>query len=142
MKNEKRSSFKDKHPNAQPDPEIAEALRNASEKGTISCAAAAKMADYLRKDMATIGVHLDLLNIQLTRCQLGLFGYPQGRIVNAALAAPPDIEQAIRAALREGRLPCIDSWEIARRFAVPKMEVASICEALKIKVKPCQLGAF
>ncbi len=142
MAHEDRSSFKEKHPNAEPDPEIAEALRNASEKGTLSCAAAAKMADYLRKDMATIGMHLDLLNIQLTRCQLGLFGYPQGRILNAALAVPPDIERAIRAALLEGRLPCIASWEIARRFAVPKMEVAAICETLKIKIKPCQLGAF
>lgn len=142
MKHEDKGSFRDKHPGVTADPEIAEALRNASEKGAISCAAATRLADFLRKDMATIGMHLDLLNIQLTRCQLGLFGYPQGRIVNAAIAAPPDIERAIRAALRDGRLPCLDSWEIAHRFAVPKMEVAAICEALKIKVKPCQLGAF
>ncbi|PKN35372.1 MAG: hypothetical protein CVU61_03620 [Deltaproteobacteria bacterium HGW-Deltaproteobacteria-19] len=142
MKHEDKGSFRDKHPGVTADPEIAEALRNASEKGAISCAAATRLADFLRKDMATIGMHLDLLNIQLTRCQLGLFGYPQGRIVNAAIAAPPDIERAIRAALRDGRLPCLDSWEIARRFDVPKMEVAAACEALKIKVKPCQLGAF
>ena len=142
MKHEDKGSFRDKHPGVTADPEIAEALRNASEKGAISCAAATRLADFLRKDMATIGMHLDLLNIQLTRCQLGLFGYPQGRIVNAAIAAPLDIERAIRAALRDGRLPCLDSWEIARRFDVPKMEVAAACEALKIKVKPCQLGAF
>ncbi|NPU84973.1 MAG: hypothetical protein HPY65_10845 [Syntrophaceae bacterium] len=142
MKHEKKGSFRDKHPDAKADPEISEALRNASEKGAISCAAATRLADFLRKDMAVIGVHLDLLNIQLTRCQLGLFGYPQGRIVNAAYAVSPEIERAIRVALQDGRLPCLDSWEIAHRFAVPKMEVAAICEALKIKVKPCQLGAF
>ncbi|MGV8078950.1 MAG: hypothetical protein AB2L22_02650 [Syntrophales bacterium] len=142
MTHEQKGNFQSKHPDATADPEIAEALRSASEKGAISCAAATRLADFLRKDMAVIGMHLDLLNIQLTRCQLGLFGYPQGRIVNTAYAVPPDLERAIRAALRDGRLPCRDSWEIARRFAIPKMEVAGACEALKIKIKPCQLGAF
>ncbi len=142
MVHEDKGNFRGKHPGVTPDPDIAEALRNAAEKGSLSCAAAARLADFLRKDMGVIGMHMDLLEIQLTRCQLGLFGYPQGRIVNAAYAVPPDLERAIRSVLRDGRLPCLASWEIARRFDMPKMEVAAACEALKIKIKPCQLGAF
>jgi len=142
MTHENRGNFKSKHPDATADPEIAEALRNAAEKGALSCAAATRLADFLRKDMKIIGMHMDLMEIQLTRCQLGLFGYPQGRIVQAAYAVTPDLERAIRSSIRDGRLPCLTSWEIARRFDMPKMEVAAACEALKIKIKPCQLGAF
>ncbi len=52
------------------------------------------------------------------------------------------LEGAIRAALQEGRLPCRSAWEIAERLRVPKMDVSSACEALGLKVRPCQLGAF
>jgi hypothetical protein len=142
MKHTNRGNFRAKHPGVTPDPEIAEAVRKASEKGAVSCASATRLSEYLRKDMGVIGLHLDLLEIQLIRCQLGLFGYPQGRIVNAAYAVPPELERAIRSSLRDGRLPCLTAWELARRFNVPKMEVAAACEALKIKIKPCQLGAF
>ena len=34
------------------------------------------------------------------------------------------------------------AWEIAKRFEISKMKVSSVCEQLKIKIKPCQLGAF
>jgi hypothetical protein len=49
---------------------------------------------------------------------------------------------AIKEALVDGKLSCESAWEIARRFDASKMKVSSVCEQLKIKIKPCQLGAF
>ena len=54
----------------------------------------------------------------------------------------PELEGAIRAAARDGRLPCAAAWEIAAERKIPRMKVSSACEALKIRIKPCQLGAF
>jgi hypothetical protein len=97
--------------------------------------------------LSEVGVAVDFLETRITKCQLGLFGYPrerfpEGRAVEAAEEASPDIEAAIRGCLVEGRLPCKSAWEIAAERGIPKMAVAAACEKLKIRVKPCQLGAF
>jgi hypothetical protein len=79
----------------------------------------------------------------LVKCQLGLFGYtPEKKIVKPKATENPDLASAIRDARVDGKLSCENAWEIARRFDVSKMRVSSVCEQLKIKVKPCQLGAF
>jgi len=39
-------------------------------------------------------------------------------------------------------LSCAVSWEIADALQLTRMAVSEACEALKIKIKPCQLGAF
>ena len=52
------------------------------------------------------------------------------------------LTNAIQEARVDGNLSCEKAWEIARRFDVSKMKVSSVCEQLKIKIKPCQLGAF
>jgi hypothetical protein len=52
------------------------------------------------------------------------------------------LEKAIRGALADGWLPCLTAWKIADGMGIARMEVSSACEALKIKIKPCQLGAF
>ncbi len=83
------------------------------------------------------------MEIEISKCQLGLFGYsPEKMVVKAAEAVQPDLEKAIRSALMNDRLPCAAAWSIAETSGMPKMAVSSACEALKIKVKPCQLGAF
>jgi hypothetical protein len=93
--------------------------------------------------MGEVGVAIDLMDIQLERCQLGLFGYGEKKlIVKPAENVPSDLEKAIRDALAGGRLPCAAAWRIAEAFGIAKTDVSSACEALKIKVKPCQLGAF
>jgi hypothetical protein len=36
----------------------------------------------------------------------------------------------------------LNSWEIASRLGIQKLDVASACETMGVKIKPCQLGAF
>jgi hypothetical protein len=74
---------------------------------------------------------------------LGLFGYkPDKKAVKAKPPKSRQLKEAIQDALVDEQLACIQAWDIASRFNVPKMDVSGACEALSIKIKPCQLGAF
>jgi hypothetical protein len=111
--------------------------------GEINCADATAIAENLRVDMLKVGETLDLLEIRLKRCQLGLFGFAGKKlIVEPAVKVSPELEKAIRGNLSDGRLSCLSAWKIADGMDLARMDVTSACEALKIKVKPCQLGAF
>jgi hypothetical protein len=86
---------------------------------------------------------MDLMEIRLTKCQLGLFGYtPEKKIVTPAESVAPDLEAAIKAAVENGRLSCERAWQMADGRGIKRLAFSSACEALGIKVKPCQLGAF
>jgi len=90
-----------------------------------------------------VGFTIDSLEIHIVKCQLGLHGYqPDKKKVKSADSVPSELEKGIREALVDDRLPCTFAWEIAKRFDLPKMEVSSACEALKIKISSCQLGTF
>jgi len=128
-----------------PDEKIAAAVRSKAKEGSLACAEAERISLDLGVAMAEVGRTLDLLEIRIDRCQLGLFGYPgeeKGRSIRPAAQVDPELEAAIRAALAAGRLPCTAAWQIAGRRKLPRMAVSAACEALQIKVKPCQLGAF
>jgi len=45
-------------------------------------------------------------------------------------------------AMVDERLPCAAAWDIAAQAGISKMALSAACEALGIKIKPCQLGAF
>jgi hypothetical protein len=123
---------------------IDSALREALHGETaLPCAVAFEIAARLGAQPAGIGAAADRLNIRLTKCQLGLFGYtPAKKIVEPAAVVEPEFEQAIRSKLTGGRLACRDAWDLAQAFRRPKLAVSAACEALGVKIKPCQLGAF
>jgi hypothetical protein len=127
-----------------PDEKIVAALRAKIADGELACAAAERISGELGVAMAEVGRTADLLEVRIGHCQLGLFGYdaPGGRTVRPAEGVEPGLEAAIRGRLSNGRLPCIAAWEIAAERKIPRLNVSSACETLKIKVKPCQLGAF
>ena len=139
-----KGRFREKHPyGAAADPEIARAVQRKVLNGQVTCADAESVAGDLLKPLPEVGVVLDILDMALTSCQLGLFGYaPQKSIVEPAKFVRQEIESAINARLINGRLSCAAAWEIAAALGVPKIKVSAACEALKIKIKPCQLGAF
>jgi len=144
MTHKDAGNYKAKHSS---DVKVNEKIARAVEKtvidGKISCADAEKIADKEQGTMGEVGVTLDLMGIQISKCQLGLFGYsPEKMIVKPAKTVPGELESAIKSALINNRVPCAAAWNLAERFGISRMEVSSACEALKIKVKPCQLGAF
>lgn len=122
---------------------IAEAVKKEASKGNITCAAAFKVAGRVKVTPGEVGVTIDLLEIPIVKCQLGLFGYgASDKGIIAAETVSPALEAAIKETLIKGKLPCVSAWEIAAKFDITKREIASACEALKIKISSCQLGAF
>jgi len=125
------------------DEQIEAAIQERAREGMLRCAAAFRVAKELGVTPLAVGKAADALEVRLVHCQLGLFGHGERkRIVEPAEEVPPELEQAIREGLVEGRLPCATAWAIATRFRMPKLHVANAAEKLKVRIGPCQLGAF
>lgn len=140
----KGKKFTQKHgPDAKPDTSIKDQILKLTKNDEIPCTVAFEIADYLQVSPAAVGKTADLINFKLTKCQLGLFGYqPRKKIVQPRNNIKADLKTAITDALDQGRLSCARAWDIASRLGVGKMTVSGGCEAMGIKIKNCQLGAF
>jgi hypothetical protein len=144
MASDKNQSYSEKHgQHVKMDETIASAIRSRARQNELPCAVAFDIAAKLGCDVGQIGLTADLLDYRLTKCQLGLFGYkPEKKIVKPEHSSNSGLEEALRTKAGSGAIPCRDAWELASRFKVSKMTVSASCEAMGIKVKPCQLGAF
>ncbi len=139
-----KDKYFQKHPS---ETKVADILRqnilNKVNNNKMSCAVAEEIAQITGASLAETGVALDILNINIVECQLGLFGYnQQKKIVQPSKEVVPSLNSAIQQVLINGRLPCAAAWEIASKLNLPRMKLSAACEALQIKIKPCQLGAF
>jgi hypothetical protein len=144
MMREDKGHFSKKHP---PDRKISERVgalvKTKVTDGAMACAVAFEIAESLGVPSEEVGFTLDSLEINVVKCQLGLFGYsPAKRLVKPAERVPPDLEKAIRGALVKDRLPCAAAWALAEKRRLKRMEIASACETLGIKIGSCQLGTF
>ena len=127
----------------EPDPSIMERIRQNTKSEALPCAVAFEIAESFGVAPLHVGRTADSMNVSLSKCQLGLFGYkPNKKIVKQQPAEKVSITDAIRDGLVENRLPCVTAWNIAADFNISKLSVANACEAMGVKVKPCQLGAF
>ncbi|MDM8526290.1 hypothetical protein QUF80_23170 [Desulfococcaceae bacterium HSG8] len=136
-------TFSEKHgADAKPDIATRDEILKYAKNNELPCALAFQIAEDLEISASLVGKNIDLLNFKLIKCQLGLFGYPKKKIVKARPDADEELKAAIRDALSDNRLPCKKAWEFASRFKIPRTAVSGACEAMNIKIKPCQLGAF
>lgn len=144
MTHEFSGHYAAKHPpGTEADARIADAVRASAKDGSLSCAAAHRIATDLGVHPSEVGKTLDLLEFRIVKCQLGLFGYqPEKKIVAPAETVSPELRDALTAALVDDRLPCASAWTIADRFGMTRMAVAAACEKMNLRVSPCQLGAF
>lgn len=144
MTRKNKGHYAKKHPpDRKIDQKIVEALKEYISGGKISCAAAFRIVRDTKVSPSEVGFVIDVLEISIAKCQLGLFGYrPRKKIVRPANSVSSALEDAIRQALVKNRLSCAAAWEIAENFGLGKMEVTSACEALRLKISSCQLGAF
>jgi hypothetical protein len=144
MAHEDKGKYFKKHPrdskiNEDLKKEILEQVKN----NNFSCKKAEEIAGELGFTLEETGKAIDILNINITKCQLGLFGYGETKkVVQPAKEITPELKESITSALENERLSCIDAWKIAGKLNISRLKVASACETLQIKIKPCQLGAF
>jgi hypothetical protein len=110
----------------------------------MGCAEAHAIARELNIEPIEVGRNLDLMEIRVVRCQLGFFGYEEKErsIVEPAGEVSDELRAKINAAVKDGSISCLDVWNIADGMMISRMDGAAACEALKIKVCCCQLGAF
>jgi hypothetical protein len=128
------------------DQRIADAIRPAIKEERLSCVAASRIAENLGVSMEEVGVNVDLLEIKIEQCQLGLFGYGRTKgkhsIIEQPESVPADLEKAIRDVLVDERLPCLAAWNIADKNQLTRKAVCAAADKLGIKSSQCQLGVF
>lgn len=118
------------------------ALRPKTDK-EISCALAMQLGKSAKTTPADVGRTLDILEYRINLCQLGLFGHKPVSKIMAPAKPNAEMTEAIKTRLAaDGSLSCAEIWELAKDFKLPKMTTAAYCAYLKVKIKPCQLGAF
>jgi hypothetical protein len=144
MAHEDAGHYAAKHPSGtELNATIAKAIEKKASGATLTCAAAHAIAEELELAPVAVGRCMDLMEIRLTKCQLGLFGYaPEKKIVTPAESVAPDLETAIKASAENGRLSCEHAWQMAADQGIQRLAFSNACEALGVKIKPCQLGAF
>ncbi len=139
-----KEHFSQKHsPDRKMNDHVAKSVREKAKDRELTCSQAFDIAKKMEVTPEEVGFTVDRLEIAISRCQLGLFGYsPVRRIVKPAETIANELEKAIRESLIENRLPCAAAWDIARTFRIARIKVCSACESMKIKITRCQLGAF
>jgi len=122
---------------------IAAEIKERIIENKISCADAHAAARKLKVDPADVGTAIDLLEVRISKCQLGLFGYGNSKPI-PVLSDPidPEMESTIKSKVVNNRITCYAAWDIASKFKVPRIAVSEVCEIMKIKISACQLGVF
>lgn len=143
MTHEDQGHYAQKHPNSGSNPEIAKKIESMADKDGLTCASAHRAAGDLRVSPLEVGIQADLMEIRITRCQMGLFGHGKGsKNLDPAIEVGEELWKRLEEAGSEGRISCALCWEIAGEFKMKKLDLGSACEKLGLRVKPCQLGAF
>jgi hypothetical protein len=146
MTHEDEGHYARKHEGRELDERVATAIREQHTGGEFPCGKAETIGRSLGVPLSEVGVALDLMEIKIGWCEIGLFGFETASGKHAGFvpadSVASEVEAAIRGALDEGKLPCAAAWAIADQQGLTRVEVGAACEALKIKIASCQLGAF
>jgi len=143
MTHQDKGHFAAKHEGETLNPVIAEKLESMAKDNCVPCAFAHKTSKVFETTPKKIGVQIDLLEFRIIQCQLGLYGYSDGgKKIDPDIDISPDLTREIEDVSRDGRITCLECWNIAKRLKIKKLDVSSACEKKNIKIKHCQLGAF
>jgi hypothetical protein len=127
---------------------ILRAAEEQAREGQLACARAMAIAAELGVAPREVGQAVNRASdLRFYRCQLGLFGYGpkdlgQHKVVQPAAHVPDALRQALLARAHDGRIACLDVWQVAEAFEYPRLAASCAVEALGLKVSPCQLGCF
>jgi hypothetical protein len=121
---------------------IEDVLQKASLNSKLSCI---KIFDIIKENSLPadeMAAAIDKARVKINACQMGLFGYQGGKNIPLAETVPEILQNKIMGNLENGKLTCAAAWNIASDLSIKKIEVASACEKLNIKISKCQLHAF
>lgn len=132
-----------KHSGVQLNQAIIQRILQASSNGRLTCASAHRLAKAQNCLPKQIRKQADLLELRISQCQLGLFGYGQNKKkFNSGTDISSKLKDRILDVQCDGIIDCKTCWEIAKEFKISKIDMGSVCEQLEIRIKSCQLGVF
>ncbi|MFW5770750.1 MAG: hypothetical protein ACOCX9_04885 [Spirochaetota bacterium] len=118
-------------------------LQNVSDGKEISCKNAFTVIENTGVSPLDVGKLINKMDMKITCCQLGLFGYkPEKKILKPADTVSEQLYSSIMQYVNNGRIICADVWKVADSQLITRLDAASACEKLSLKIKKCQLGAF
>jgi hypothetical protein len=126
----------------------SEIRSSLGEDGQLSCSAAHLVAERVRVEPAQVGEEANGIEIRITRCQLGLFGFapkkgmPGYKVVKTLDSPQEHATAAVEKCAADRKVACLDLWHIAEKHDLSMLDIGNIAETLEIKVSPCQLGCF
>lgn len=127
---------------------LSDAIHEALVGGQLPCAKAFVIARRFGVEPIKVGQEADVLDVRLSKCQLGLFGYGskaegKHRRVKPMQNVPPRLADAIHTAVGPGgKLTCEGAWRVAKELHVSRQQVSDAAEGLGVRIISCQLGAF
>ena len=143
MTHSDKGHYAAKHKDKKINEKMTALIKSFSSENNLTCSMAHQAANELGVSPGEIGIQADLIEFRITMCQLGLFGYEDGtKQIDPDFNLPSDMEEQIDKISKEGRISCLECWNIAKNLNTKKRDVASGCEKKKLRIKPCQLGAF
>ena len=126
--------------------QIVKAIREKSRGGALACGMGEKISKELGVEILEVGITADLLEMKIKKCQLGLFGWGEkpnrGKDIQAANSVSVEMKSALEEAAEKGAVTCGALWSIADRLGKKRKAVSAACNALGLKIRACQLGAF
>jgi len=123
--------------------DIVDILKKNAVDNKISCAKLFELVTEYTFFPDILGVAMNQEKIKITHCQLGLFGFPEGKNIKVAELVSEALEDKIFFFMADDeKLPCVAAWDIAAELKISKSDVTAACEKLGIKIGHCQLGAF
>ena len=109
----------------------------------LPCARALGIARRMNISPGDIGEAANRLDIRIIDCQLGCFGLKKAvPDENEIINVPAALNDAILAALVDGRLPCSAAHGIARKLKTAPRNVGKAATRQQVKISNCQLGCF
>jgi hypothetical protein len=127
--------------------EIKVKIESSLVNGQLPCTVAHVIAYELDVKPLQVGQTANEVEVAISLCQLGCFGYGskaegKSKILRPAAKEDEDLMERLRSAAVEGSMSCLKLWQIAAEFGLERLAVSNAAEALGIKIRPCQLGCF
>ena len=127
--------------------EIKAKIKNSLVNGQLPCTVAHVIAYELDVKPLPVGQTANEMEVPISLCQLGCFGYGpkaegKSKILRPAAKEDEDLRERLRSMAVEGRISCFKLWQIAADFGLERLAVSNAAEALGLKIRPCQLGCF
>jgi len=124
--------------------DLKNAIRDVLVDGKLPCARAFAVAKEMGVNPLEVGRVATEEGIKISRCQLGLFGYPEGArpVEKMKDKVTDELRKELRSRLVDGQLSCKAAWQIAAELKAAKMLISATAEDLNIRIRDCQLGCF